>query len=149
MKNLISILLALLMMLTPVSAFQRAAAVQIDNPKVAVEYVYHDDSWWSLMNDYGLSNEALTTILSEHYIIGDVTFDRALWLDCAPIDGPITFTFSQPYAEYEYVCCILLNKPYTYISFAYGNEDGTVTFMFNDIPSDIYLMLVFSGWKVD
>lgn len=147
MKKFLALLLALLMCFVPIAkAYQHYPSV--DNPKISIETVWHDDSWWSLMEDYGLSQEMLTEILTTRYIIGDCSFDCAVWVDCGAVYGPVTFEFYKIYAPYELVCGIVLNPPHTYILWAYGNEDGTVTYDWPDIPSDVYLMLIFSGWPV-
>lgn len=147
MKKFVALLLALLMCVVPIAkAYQHYPTV--DHPQIWVETVWHDDSWWSLMEDFGLSQEALTMILTEHYIIGDCKFDCAVWVDCGIVSGPVTFEFYNIYAPYELVCGILLQPPYTYVLWTHGNEDGSVTYDWPDIQSDVYLMLIFSGWQV-
>ena len=150
MKRFLAILLALLIALVPLSCRSSAAQSFVNRPtEITCEYVYYDDSWWALMDDYGFNLSALKSVLEEHYLIGDCSFDLALWIDTAPINGTVEWRFLREYYSCEIVCCILLSNSNQYVLWNKPNSDGSVSFYWGDIKSDNYCMFIFSGTCFD
>lgn len=142
MKRIVAFLLALLMVFMPLGV----APADTCYCAPRYEYVTSDTSWWALAEDYGVSAQDFVDILTKHYMIGDCTFDKALWVN---INSEQILNLPIYYEDHEYICGIFANTDGKYVMYNYPQQDGSILFCLDDIPSDNYLLLLFKGWKID
>ena len=153
MRKLFSVLLALVLAFVPINeavygeyhyTHQQQQIVQV----IDYDWVDYDDAWWALMSDYGISKQAITDILQEHYMMGDCQFEYALYLWSEEPNCIAIFKFPKSFAIYNYMCCVMLGDcGKQYVFWNHADEDGTVRFEWHDVEPDVYCTFIFSGWK--
>lgn len=152
MKKIFTIIMALLLALTPIFALGAGApspsiASKIySKPAISFSLIDYDDSFEALLEDLK-ANFDLDELCAE-YITGKWSLDEALYIEVDQQYEEVIWSFIPQYDfEKQAVAIVFIGDQTAAQIFKWGTvlEDGSVLVDFSDIEPDLYYMFVISG----